>query len=98
MSHVSAKSRILAFLSKTTGYNTLSVKQARARFGIQNVSARIAQLRQEGYSIYTNKCTHGAKGYEYRLGRPSKSFIAKCEMNGVVAKGPEALQTNQSAF
>jgi hypothetical protein len=90
MSTVSAKSRLLAFLQKTTGYNTVSVVQARRRFGIQNVSAAVNSLRNEGYSIYTNKLTRasGRKGFEYRLGRPSRSFIAKCEMNGVIAKGP----------
>lgn len=85
-SKVSAKSRILAFLNRTTGRNTLTVKQARARFRISNVSARIAQLRAEGYSIYTNKrSNHPAV---YRLGRPSASFMQQCEENGVVAKGP----------
>ena len=51
---LSAKQRILNFLSKKQGYNTLSVAQARARFGVQNVSARIEELRQEGHCIYTN--------------------------------------------
>lgn len=82
----SAKSRILSTLNLGL---TLTVKQAQSRFGITNVSARVAQLRGEGYAIYTNKRTHGRKGFEYRLGRPSARFIAQCEMNGVVAKGPD---------
>jgi len=85
---VSAKSKILTTLNKGV---TLTVRQAQARFGISNVSARVAQLRSEGYAIYTNKRTHGRKGYAYRLGRPSNAFIAQCEMNGVVAKGPSTL-------
>jgi predicted transcriptional regulator len=89
MSNVTAKSKILSYLSKTTGYNTLSVAQARARFGIQNVSTVISQLRREGYAIYTN-VKHRADGSPvnvYRLGRPSASFIAEARQRGVVAKG-----------
>lgn len=89
MSTVSAKSRILGFLQKTTGYNTLSVKQAQARFGIRNVSTVISQLRAEGYAIYTN-LKHRGDGSPvnvYRLGRPSASFVSQCEMRGVTAKG-----------
>lgn len=89
VSKVSAKSRILAFLSKTEGYNTLSVKQAEARFGVQNVTATIAQLRAEGYAIYTNmkRRGDGSPVAIYRLGRPSASFISACRFAGVTAKG-----------
>lgn len=82
---LSAKQRLLAFLSKKDGYNTLSVAQARARFGIQNVAARISELRQEGYAIYTNMKTRGdgSKVAVYRLGTPSKSFKAQCRASGV---------------
>ena len=59
MKKVSAKQRILNYLSKSQGYNTLSVAQARARFGIQNVAARIEELRQEGHCIYTNTKVRG---------------------------------------
>lgn len=59
----SAKSRILSFLNKTVGRNTLSVKQARAQFGISNVSARVAELRQDGYGIITYPVASGAKVY-----------------------------------
>jgi hypothetical protein len=34
---LSAKQKILNYLSKTSGYNTLSTAQARARFGIKNL-------------------------------------------------------------
>jgi predicted transcriptional regulator len=86
---VSGKSRILAFLQKTEGYNTLSVRQAQARFRVANVSATIAKLRAEGYSIYTNtrKRGDGSAVAVYRLGRPSASFIAQCELRNVTPKG-----------
>lgn len=82
---ISAKQRLLNFLSKKDGYNTFSVAQARARFGIKNVAARIAELRAEGYAIYTNMKTRadGSKVAVYRLGTASKSFKAQCRAMGV---------------
>lgn len=73
----SAKQRILSYLSKKEGYNTLSVAQARARFGVQNVSARIDELRQEGHCIYTNtkRRGDGTKVSVYRLGTPTKAMV-----------------------
>jgi len=74
---ISAKAKILNFLSKTEGYNTLSVAQARARFGIQNVSARVEELRKEGHVIYTNTKTRGdgSKVAVYRMGKPTKAMV-----------------------
>ena len=82
---LNAKQRLLNFLSKKDGYNTFSTAQAQARFGIKNVAARISELRQEGYAIYTNMKTRGdgSKVAVYRLGSPSKSFKAQCRANGV---------------
>ena len=54
---MSAKQKILNYLSKDSGYNTLTAAQIRARFGITNVGARIEELRSEGHCIYTNKKT-----------------------------------------
>jgi predicted transcriptional regulator len=74
---LSAKEKILNYLSKTEGYNTLSVAQARARFGIQNVSARVEELRKEGHVIYTNTKFRGdgSKVSVYRMGKPTKSMV-----------------------
>lgn len=77
MSNVSAKQKILNFLTKKSGYNTLSVAQARARFGIQNVAARIDELRKEGNVIYTNtkRRSDGSKVAVYRIGTPTKAMV-----------------------
>jgi hypothetical protein len=85
MKKLTAKQKMLQTLTKSTGYNTFSVAQARARFGITNVAARIAELRNEGYSIYTNikSRADGTKVAVYRLGTPSKSFKAQCRAMGV---------------
>ena len=74
---LSAKQKILNYLNKKEGYNTLTTAQARARFGIQNVSARIDELRQEGHCIYTNTTVRadGSKVKSYRLGTPTKAMV-----------------------
>ena len=73
----SVKQRMLDFLKKTEGYNTFTVKQAQARFGVKNVSARIEELRKEGHCIYTNtkKLADGRRISYYRLGTPSKALV-----------------------
>ncbi len=84
MAKLSAKERMLNALMKSEGYNTFTTEQAQRRFGITNVSARISELRQEGYAIYANKkSVDGQKKTFYRLGTPSKSFKAQCRANGV---------------
>lgn len=74
----SVKEKILSYLSKDNGYNTLTVAQAQSRFGISNVAARIDELRREGHAIYTNTKTlkDGRKITFYRLGTPSKRVVA----------------------
>jgi len=75
---MNAKQKILSYLSKTSGYNTLTVKQAQKMFKIKNVGARIDELRKDGYSIYTNtrKLADGRKVTFYRLGTPSKKVVS----------------------
>jgi hypothetical protein len=77
MTKTSAKTRMLSALQQTEGYNTFTVAQARRRFGVQNVAARIEELRKEGHCIYTNTKTleDGRKISYYKLGKPSKEMI-----------------------
>jgi len=84
MAKLSAKQRMLNALMQTEGYNTFTTEQAQRRFGVSNVSARISELRQEGYAIYANrKNVDGTKKTFYRLGTPSKSFKTFCRANGI---------------
>ena len=78
MTKLTAKEKILKALQKEHGQNTFTVAQARSRFGIQNVSARIEELRKEGHCIYTNTKTleDGRKISYYRLGKPSREMVA----------------------
>jgi hypothetical protein len=82
---MSVKEKILAYLSKPFGWNTLSVAQAQARFGIVNVAARIHELREDGFPIYTNRRTRGdgSAVAVYRLGRPSRSMRAAARARGI---------------
>ena len=48
--------------------------QARTRFGVANLPARIAELRAEGYSIYKNKTKTGQT--TYRLGTPTRAMVS----------------------
>lgn len=77
MTKLSAKDRMLNALQQTSGYNTFTVAQAQRRFGVQNVSARIEELRKEGHCIYTNTKTteDGSKVSYYRLGKPSREMV-----------------------
>ena len=74
---LSAKARMLAALKQTSGYNTFTVAQAQRRFGVQNVAARIEELRKEGYCIYTNskKTENGNTVKYYRIGTPTRKLV-----------------------
>ena len=80
----SAKQKMINYLSKTEGYNTFSVAQGRQLFGVQNVSARIDELRQEGHCIYTNtkRRADGTAVKSYRLGTPTKAMVRAAFAHG----------------
>ena len=75
---MSAKSKVLSFLSKTDGYNTLTPTKMQSVFGVANPSATINELRNEGHAIYLNTRinTHGEKGSFYRFCTPTKRVVA----------------------
>lgn len=69
MTTTTQSDKVLAYLEAG---RTLTSKQARARFGIQNLRARIHELREEGFNIVTEPVTYrdtGASGVKYLLGR-----------------------------
>lgn len=73
---MSTKDKLISYFHNPV-YNTLTTAQARARFGVKNVSAVINELRLEGFAIYTNSKTleDGRKIKFYRLGTPSKRYL-----------------------
>jgi predicted transcriptional regulator len=74
----SAKAKVLAYLSKDSEYNTLTVTKMQSVFGIANPSATINELRNEGHAIYHNTRVNanGDKVSFYRLGQPTKRIVA----------------------
>jgi predicted transcriptional regulator len=74
-SNVSVTQKLLSYLQ--TGRD-ITANQARAKFGITNVSARMSELRKAGYAIYLNEKTT-SQGYTikaYRLGTPTRRMVA----------------------
>ena len=75
---MSAKSKVLAYLSKDSAYNTLTAQKMQSVFGVANPSATINELRNEGHAIYLNTRINssGEKVAFYRLGTPTKRVVA----------------------
>lgn len=75
---MSIKSKVLAYLSKDSEYNTLTAKKIESVFGAKNPSAVIDDLRKDGHAIYLNSRVNanGQKVSFYRLGTPTKRMVA----------------------
>jgi predicted ArsR family transcriptional regulator len=67
--------RILSFL-KSGG--DITVNQARTRFGVKNVSARISEIRKAGYPVYLNtRMTNNGRTIKvYTLGTATRRIVA----------------------
>jgi hypothetical protein len=81
---LTTKQKMLNYLNKTEGYNTFSVAKGRQLFGVQNIAARIEELRKEGHVIYTNLKTRndGKKVSVYRMGKPTKALVRAAQALG----------------
>jgi hypothetical protein len=74
---MTAKQKVLNYLSKNSEYNTLTANKMQKVFGVANPSATINELRNEGHAIYLNsRVVNGEKVSFYRLGTPTKRMIA----------------------
>lgn len=75
---MSAKQKVLNYLSKDSEYNTLTAQKMTSVFGIKNPSAVINELRNDGHAIYHNSRinANGEKVSFYRLGTPTKRMVA----------------------
>jgi hypothetical protein len=75
---MSAKQKVLNYLTKNTEYNTLTAQKMQSVFGIKNPSAVINELRNDGHAIYHNSRinANGDKVSFYRLGTPTKRMVA----------------------
>lgn len=75
---MSAKQKVLKYLSKDSEYNTLTANKMQSLFGVSNPSALVNELRSEGNAIYLNTRINGngQKVSFYRLGTPTKRMVA----------------------
>ena len=75
---MTAKQKVLNYLSKDSDYNTLTAQKMQSVFGVANPSATINELRNEGHAIYLNSRVNanGEKVSFYRLGTPTKRMVA----------------------
>tara|TARA_Y100000004_G_scaffold19919_1_gene20442 strand:+ start:5677 stop:5931 length:255 start_codon:yes stop_codon:yes gene_type:complete len=63
--------KLLNFFQKG---GTLTAAQAEKKFGVNRMSARVYDLRDQGYCIYGNT-KKGSNVVSYRLGTPSREII-----------------------
>ena len=67
-----------SFVSYLADGNTVTTKQARTMFKVDNIADLAYRARNEGISVYTNRVTtsRGEKTFAYRLGTPSRQFLS----------------------
>jgi hypothetical protein len=65
-----------SFVTYLADGNTVTSRQVRAMFKVDNAADLAYRARNEGISVYTNRVTNsrGEKVFAYRLGNPSKQF------------------------
>lgn len=75
---MSAKEKVLSYLTKDSAYNTLTAAKMQSVFGVKNPAALVGHLRKEGHAIYLNTRinANGEKVSFYRLGTPTKAVVA----------------------
>jgi hypothetical protein len=81
-----------SFVSYLADGNTLTSRQVRSMFKVDNAADLAYRARNEGISVYTNRVTNsrGEKVFAYRLGNPSRQF-AKYLDQGQVARARKTL-------
>jgi len=65
-----------SFVSYLARGNSVTARQVRAMFKVDNAADLAYRARNEGISVYTNRVTlaDGTKTFAYRLGNPSNQF------------------------
>lgn len=81
-----------SFVSYLTSGNTVTTRQVRAMFKVDNAADLAYRARNEGLSVYTNRVTtsRGEKTIAYRLGQPSKQF-SKYLKSGQISRARKTL-------
>jgi hypothetical protein len=81
-----------SFLNYLADGNTVTSRQIRTLFKVENAADLVYRARNEGISVYTNRVTNsrGEKVYAYRVGTPSRAFENYLE-TGHVARARKTL-------
>jgi len=84
-----------SFVTYLSRGNTVTTRQVRAMFKVDNAADLAYRARNEGISVYTNRPTlsDGTKTVTYRLGTPSEQFEKYLE-RGQVARARKTLYRN----
>ena len=86
---------LTSFVSYLARGNTVTSRQVRAMFKVDNAADLAYRARNEGISVYTNRVTlsDGTKTFAYRLGNPSQQF-AKYLDRGQLSRARKTLYRN----
>jgi hypothetical protein len=86
------KNALNSFISYLADGNTVTTRQARTLFKVENVADLAYRARNEGLAVYTNRVTtsRGEKTIAYRLGNPSNQFSKYLE-SGHIARARKTL-------
>jgi hypothetical protein len=81
-----------SFVSYLADGNTVTTRQVRSMFKVDNAADLAYRARNEGISVYTNRVTtsRGEKTFAYRLGNPSTQFENYLE-RGQIARARKTL-------
>lgn len=84
-----------SFVSYLADGKTLTSRQVRTMFKVDNAADLAYRARNEGISVYTNRVTNsrGEKVFAYRLGNPSNQFSKYLE-TGHIARARKTLYRN----
>lgn len=84
-----------SFVTYLANGNTVTSRQVRAMFKVDNAADLAYRARNEGISVFTNRTTlsDGTKTFVYRLGTPSRQF-AKYLDRGQIARARKTLYRN----
>ena len=81
-----------SFVTYLADGNTLTTRQVRSMFKVDNAADLAYRARNEGISVYTNRVTNsrGETVLAYRLGNPSRQFENYLE-RGQIARARKTL-------
>ena len=84
-----------SFVTYLANGNTVTSRQVRAMFKVDNAADLAYRARNESISVFTNRTTlsDGTKTFVYRLGTPSRQF-AKYLDRGQIARARKTLYRN----